>query len=910
MTTYAAAPPEADRLTPYELMCDHRTTPLGIDEPRPRLSWKLASGRPGDRQTGYRIVVMLSPDHLNGAGRIVWDTGWRDGDANAVDYGGVPLQSFTRYDWQVSVRDVDGSITETAESWFEMALLHGEWDAAWIAHDPLTEPPMEPPQDDDRSERTRHLRPAALLRRAFGLDDRPVRARAYVSARGLYELRINGERVGDAELTPGWTDYSRRIPYQVYDVGHLVTAGPNAVGAVLGDGWWCGYIGFDSRRHAQHYGEGPELIAQLVFDFHDGSRFVLGTDGSWRETDGPIRYADLLMGEYVDARMELTGWDGPDYDDSSWSPVRVASTDTGVLEAAADEPVRVVEEVSPVAVDHRPDGTVIVDLGQNMVGRVRLTVREARPGQRIRLRFAEMLGTDGGVYLDNLRTAEATDVYITRGDKVETFEPRFTHHGFRYVEVSGYPGRFSGDDLLGQALANDFPWTGTFSCSDRLTNQLVSNIAWSQRGNFIAVPTDCPQRDERLGWTADAQIFLPTAMRQADVAAFMTRWLRDVVDGQHVDGAFPDVIPEISMTGPGAPAWGDAGVIIPWLIYKEYGDLRVLERCFPAMRRWVDYVHRHNPDLIWSNRTGRHYADWLQVGAVTSRDVLATAYFANSAGLVARTAEALGEEGLAQEYRRLHHRIAIAFAEAFVDEDGRVEGDTQTGYLLALSFGLLPDELRPWAAKRLTEDIEARGNRLTTGFVGVALLCPALCAIGRSDLAYELLHQESYPSWNYSILHGATTIWERWDGWTQEHGFQSAEMNSFNHYSLGSIGEWLYGWAAGIRQAEDSVAWRRIVFEPVPGGKLQSAAAKQSTARGVVSTRWQATDDTFELHLSIPPGDEAEVRIPTGDPLSVRLDGEPVAVAEQDVQSRYIAIHVESGSHHVTARTARQSTNW
>lgn len=762
---------------------------------------------------------------------------------------------------------------------------------------------MEPPQDNDLSERTRHLRPAAFLRRSFELDARPAGARAYVTARGLYELRINGERVGDAELAPGWTDYHRRIPYQVYDIGHLVQAGPNAVGAVLGEGWWSGYIGFDSRRHAQHYGESPELIAQLVFDFQDGSRAVLGTDGSWRETDGPVRYSDLLMGEYVDARNELLGWDRPGYDDSSWSPVRVADTATDVLEAAGDEPVRVVEDLLPVAVDRRPDGTAVVDLGQNMVGRVRLTVRQAPPGQRIRLRFAEMLTEDGGVYLDNLRTAEATDVYIARGDEAETFEPRFALHGFRYVEVSGYPGELADGDVLGRVLTNDVPWTGTFTSSDRLTNQLVSNIAWSQRGNFVAVPTDCPQRDERLGWMADAQIFLPTAMRQADVAALMARWLRDVVDSQHPDGAFPDVVPEIAMNGPGAPAWGDAGVIIPWLIYREYGDLRVLQRGLPAMRRWVDYVGRHNPDLIWRNRTGRHYSDWLQVGSVTSRDVLATAYFARSAELVARAAAALGEDDLAGEYGRLRDHVARAFTDEFVDQDGRVEGDTQTGYLLALAFDLLPAEFRPGAAKRLTEDIESRGNRLSTGFVGVALLCPTLCAIGRPDLAYELLHQESYPSWNYSILHGATTIWERWDGWTHDHGFQSAEMNSFNHYSLGSIGDWLYGWVAGIRQADDSVAWRRIVIEPVPGGKLRSAAGTQVTPRGVVETQWQVTDETFDLHLRVPPGGEAEVRIPTGDPQGVRLDGEPVAVAELDIQSRYIATRVESGKHHITART-------
>lgn len=899
-SSVTTAPAQTERLAPYGLDCEHLIEPLGIDEAHPRLAWKLASSQRGDQQTAYRVVVGMAPDHLNASRRVVWDTGWRyDKNTVAVIYDGAPLQSFTRYDWAVYVRDMDGNETSST-SWFETAMLHGEWIACWIAHDPDTEPPLDPPQDHDRTEQTRLLRPAVHLRRAFELEARPVRSTAYVSARGVYELRVNGERVGDAELPPGWTDYHRRIHYQTYDVSDLVLKGENVVGAVLGDGWWCGYIGFDSRRHAQHYGDAPAFIAQLVFDLPDGSRRIVGTDGSWRETDGAVCYSDLLMGEYVDARLELDGWDLPGYDDSVWAPVRVTATDTGVLHAASDQPVRIIDELPAVSVEPRDDGSTIVDLGQNMVGRVRLTVRGASAGQRIRLRFGEMLTSDGSLYVDNLRTAEATDIYIARGHEIEVFEPRFTFHGFRYVEVTGYPGILDSGDIVGRVLSNNTPEIGAFRCSDDLTNKLMSNIVWSQRGNFLGVPTDCPQRDERLGWMADAQIFLPSAMRFADVSAFMMRWLRDIVDSQHADGAFPDVVPEVCMTGPGAPAWGDAGVIIPWLVYREYGDRRILERSFDSMRKWVDYVHRHNPHLVWRNRTGRHYGDWLQVEVETSRDVLATAYFARSAGLVAQAAETLGHADLARAYAELHNRIREAFVHAFVDEDGTVESDTQTAYLLALAFDLLPTERRASAARHLVKHIESRGNLLTTGFVGVALLCPTLCAIGRPDLAYELLHQEDYPSWNYSILHGATTIWERWDGWTPERGFQSAAMNSFNHYSLGSIGDWLYGYVGGIRQADDSVAWHKVVIQPIPGGRLKWAEARQETPRGLITTAWRCLEDTFNLDVTLPPGCEAVVRVPTTDAHSVRHDGEPVPGPRVSAP-HYVEVSIGSGHHNFIA---------
>jgi alpha-L-rhamnosidase len=587
------------------------------------------------------------------------------------------------------------------------------------------------------------------------------------------------------------------------------------------------------------------------------------------------------MGQYVDARRGVS------------APRRAAVVDreAGPLVAEPDAPIRVTAELPAAAVDD-----TIVDFGQKLVGRVRLTIRNATAGQRIVVRHAEVL-TGGELYTDNLRRAAATDTYVCAGADVEVFEPRFTFHGFRYAEITGYPGRLAPGDVTARVLHSDTPWTGRFACSDPAVNQLHANIAWGQRGNFVAVPTDCPQRDERLGWLADAQVFAPTATRNADVSAFFARWMRDVVDGQNDDGAFRDIAPIIVLDREGAPAWGDAGVIIPWLLWRTYGDRRTLERCFDAMAAWVRHIHRHNPDLLWQHRTGNSYGDWLQVGADTPRDVLATAYFAHSTRIVAAAADVLGKPSA--EYRQLHARIRSAFNDAFVGDDGSVKGGTQTAYLLALAFQLLAPELVPAAVAHLSADIESRGNRLTTGFVGVSLLCPVLAEHGRADLAYALLHQDEYPSWGYSIRHGATTIWERWDGFTEHGGFQSAAMNSFNHYSLGSVGDWLYGRVAGIDQTPSSTAYRELLLRPTPGGHLTWARAEQETARGLVACGWSIENDRLTVSATVPPGCTAILLIPTSDPGGVHAAGTP-GVLRAEPSAAGLTLRLTSGRYTFT----------
>ncbi|MFF5081784.1 family 78 glycoside hydrolase catalytic domain [Actinoplanes sp. NPDC000266] len=863
-------------MTPYRLTTEQLTEPLGLGEPRPRLSWKLAGDRPGAAQSAYRITATVE-----GADRLVWDSGRRESDETLlIAWDGPALASATRYHWRVELWDEHGDPAGSARTWFETGLLHrDEWSAVWIGRDPVSLPMVDPPTDEERSFPDPATAPL-YLRRAFDAAERPVRARLYATARGVYEPALNGERAGDLELAPGWTEYHQRLQYQTYDVTEQVRAGANTIDAVVADGWWAGHAGFDPSRPARHYGLAPAFLAQLVLDFADGSRRVVATGDGWEEGDGPIRAADLLMGEFVDARRS-----------PSYRPAAVLDEEPGPLVAEPDQPIRVVDDILATRVWRHGDRW-LADFGQNLVGRVALTVRGAAAGDRIVLRHAEVLDGDGDLYLANLRRAAATDTYVSAGGGTEVFEPRFTFHGFRYAEVSGYPGELTEDDLVARVVHNDLPYTGRFACSDPMVNQLQANIVWGQRGNFLAVPTDCPQRDERLGWLADAQVFAPTATRNADVSAFFARWMKDVVDGQDADGAFRDVAPILVLDREGAPAWGDAGVIIPWLLWRTYGDRRVLERSFGAMVAWVAHVHRHNPDLLWRHRTGNSYGDWLQVNAETPRDLLSTAYFAHSTRIVADAARVLGRDP--RPHDELHARIRSAFAGAYVEDDGSVTGGTQTAYLLALAFDLLPADRVAAAVDHLASDIEKRGNRLTTGFVGVSLLCPVLTEHGRADLAYALLHQEEFPSWGYSIRHGATTIWERWDGWTEHGGFQSAAMNSFNHYSLGSVGDWLYGRVAGIGQAPGSIAYKELLLRPLPGGKLTWARAEQETARGLVSCGWSLDGDRLTVTVTVPPGSTAILEIPTPDPDSVRCV--PVAPSAGGATLRLV-----SGRYTVTA---------
>ncbi|AIE84641.1 family 78 glycoside hydrolase catalytic domain [Fimbriimonas ginsengisoli] len=702
--------------------------------------------------------------------------------------------------------------------------------------------------------------PAPIVTTSIQIPKPVRRARAYVTAKGLYRLLVDGKPVGKSFLTPGWTDYRKRIQYQTYDVTSMLKTGARGVGLVLGDGWYCGHVGLTG---GQNYGDKPEGLAQIEVEYRDGTHETFASDSSWKAGTGPILSNDLLMGETYDARV-IPG---------NWKPVETRPVGEIPLVAQRSPTVEKLEELKPRRITEPKPGSFVYDLGQNMVGWARLRVR-GKAGDTVQLRFAEMLNPDGTVYTTNLRGAKATDTYTLRGGGTEVYEPSFTFHGFRYVEVTGYPGKPGRGAITGVVVGSNNPKSGTFQCSDQLVNQLQHNIFWGQRGNYLEVPTDCPQRDERLGWMGDAQIFARTACFNNDVAAFLEKWTQDVIDAQSPQGGFSDVSPRMGDQSDGAPAWGDAGVIVPWTVYRCYGDTRLLERSYPAMQAWISYIDSVNPDHIWVKRSNNNFGDWLNVQDDTPREVLATAYFAYSTDLLARSARVIGKLDDAHRYEALRDSIRTAFNDRFVDSEGKIKGDTQTAYVLALAFDLLPPHARPGAAQRLANHILIdRKGHLSTGFVGVGYLNPTLTAMGRSDIAYKLLLNDTYPSWGYSIRQGATTIWERWDGWTQEKGFQNPGMNSFNHYSLGSVGEWMYRTVAGIDMDPVVPGYERIVVRPIPGGGMTWGKGSLDSIRGRISTSWRRSGQEFSLAVTVPANTTALVYVPTSARESVHADG-------------------------------------
>jgi alpha-L-rhamnosidase len=837
-------------------------------------------------QQAYQIQVIPNGFGLLPGAAPLWDSGQVPSAESAdVPCDGPPLTPGRRYEWRVRVWDPAGTASEwSAPASFETELAQADWAASWIglgaARESFT-PPAQPGKPDAVASA---LRPAPYLRHSFTLAGRAVTARLHITALGLYEARLNGQRVGDAFLTPGWTDYGQRVLYQTYDVTGLLRDGENVLGAILGDGWYSGFVGFDAKRAGAHYGAAPELLAQLEVTLEDGTAARVVSDGRWQGRFAAIRHADLLMGERHDLRLEPHGWDFPGFDVTAcegdgWRAVDQRPRDTRVLAADPGVPVRVTQELSPVAVRRGADGSHVIDFGQNLTGW--LSLRASGPaGTSVRVRHAEVLDAGGGLYTDNLRTARQADEYVL-ADGPAVLEPRFTVHGFRYAEVAGYPGEPGPGDIVARVVHSDIAAAGSWESDQAWLDQLFRNIDWGQRGNFISVPTDCPQRDERLGWLGDAQVFARTASYNRDVAAFFAKWLDDVADAQLPSGAFPDIAPRLNFPGAAAPAWGDAGVIVPWTIWKMYGDRGVVMRHFGAMTAWMDFLERGNSGYLRTRDLGHNYNDWLSpVSDDTPRELLATAYWAYDAALMAELADAAGRAGEAAGYRELRAKIGSAFADAFVSADGRLTSGTQTAYVLGLHMGLVPDHLLAVAAGHLVDAIRTADWHLTTGFVGVGYLLPVLSSAGHTDVAYRLLAQRTFPSWRYMIDRGATTIWERWDGWSEERGFQSAWMNSFNHYALGSVGEWLYRFALGIDQAPGTAGFGRLLLRPHPGGSLDRAEGSYQSVRGLVRAGWERAGGRFSYRVEVPPNARASVHVPSAAAAQVRdaAGGPPVSV--------------------------------
>ncbi|MHA1277461.1 MAG: glycoside hydrolase family 78 protein [Candidatus Helarchaeota archaeon] len=885
-------------MQPKRLRCEYLNNPLGIDVDKPRLSWILESDERNQIQTAYQILVASSQEMLDSDKGDLWDSKQIKSDETThIDYAGIPLKSEMFCYWKVRVWDRNGVPSPWSDSAFwSMGLLNSaDWKAKWIG----------PPRTKlawIKRKLPKKSKPCTLLRKSFKIIGKIERAVIFSTALGEYELYLNGNRIGDHYLAPEWTNYHVRVQYQTYDVTEFIREGDNAIGAILADGWYAGHIGLTFLYNHSVYGMDRRLLLQLSIKFADGTSQYIISDSDWKMfRDGPIRKADHFKGETYNTQKEQVGWDLPNFDDSKWSKVVIDNSINTALVAQINEPIRIVEEVKPVAITEPKSGTFILNLGQNIAGwcKIRLNSATCTPKAKVRLRHAEMLRDKGTLYTTNLKTARAKDFYIINEPELREFHPHFTYHGFQYVEVKGLkPGiKPELDMLTGCAIASDTPVVGAFESSDSSLNQLWHNILWTQRDNLISVPTDCPQRDERLGWMGDAQVFCQTSIFNMDMAAFYTKWIQDIRDAQFDNGSFADISPNtrknkriINMGG--APAWADCGVIVPWLVYLNYGDKRLIKQHYASVKRYIDYVHSKNPDLIWRNGNWFvQYNDWLNGDTIKSKDypkkggeipkdVFATSYFALSTELLSKMARVLGKTTDAEHYSALASEIKKTFIEEFVAEDGVIKGDTQAGYALALHFNLLPEELRPRAFGLLLDAIEKYDMRISTGFCSTLPMMLQLTLLGRNDIAYQLLLSRRFPSWFYMIDQGATTMWERWDGYVKGRGFQSWLMNSFNHYSIGSVGEWIYKVVLGINPDEKYPGYKHFFIKPQPGGTLTWAKGHYNSIRGKISVEWRISDGIYHLNLSIPANTSATVSILAKSPEEITENGKPIQESE------------------------------
>ncbi|WP_105971058.1 family 78 glycoside hydrolase catalytic domain [Streptomyces geranii] len=823
--------PEPDT-TVVSVRFEHREDALGVGTPEPRLSWQVRTEDPAWLQTAYEV-------ELDGATVVRVESA----EQILVAWPFGPLPSRTRAGVRVRVASGPRWSEWSAPAAVETGLLHpADWSARFIT-----------PRDHGALDA-----PAPELVRTVVLRPGMVSARLYATAHGVYTASLNGARVGDEVLAPGWTSYRHRLRYQTHDVTALLAEGENTLCVLLGNGWFRGHLGWWGAR--ARYGDRLALLAQLEVRYADGSVETFGTDDQWRTRDTGILADDLYKGQRTDLRIapgEATGLVDvlPDED-----------ADLSRLVAPEGPPVRVTEVLPALKVWQSPSGRTLVDFGQNVVGWVRLRVRDATDGREVTVRHAEVLEGEE-LCTRPLRTADAIDTYLLAEAAEAVLEPSLTFHGFRYAEVTGIPD-LAVEDLHAMVVGSDLRRTGWFSCSDPDLEQFHENVVRGTRGNFLDIPTDCPQRDERLGWTGDIQVFSPTASFLFDSAGFLSSWLADLAAEQHPDGSVPWVIPDIlDDTAPTAAAWGDAAPVVPWVLYERYGDIGILRRQFDSARAWVDKAASLTTDGVWAG--GFQFGDWLDptappddpFAARTPTDVVATACLARCADVVARTAEVLGRHADAEQYSTLAARTREAFARAYVTPVGRILGDSPTAYAMALQWDLLASPRhRSVAGDRLADLVRTNGFRIATGFVGTPLMTDALTAAGHPDLAHRLLLEKGCPSWLYPVTMGATTVWERWDSMLPDGTVNPGQMTSFNHYALGAVADWMHRTVAGL--APTAPGYREFTVRPLPYRALTHVAAVHLTPYGEASVCWRRTNGRFHLDVVVPVGARASVHLP------------------------------------------------
>ena len=817
-----------------DLRVEYQKNPIGIDCLKPRFSWKLKSDRQNTMQAAYQLQVISG-------GKMIWDSGCQKSEQSIlVEYGGGALQAETIYEYRVIVWDNHGE-KALAEGSFETGLLAGtNFKARWITH------PF-------RQEETA----CPIFTRTATLAKPVKRARIYATALGVYEISVNKKRVGDAFFAPGWTNYKKRLQYQTYDVtGHLNDGNgscmENEIEIMVGNGWYKGIFGFTCTPN--HYGDRVAILAELHVEYEDGSKEVIATDTDWQVKTGPVRYSEIYMGETIDS-MFLS--DGAVMAEAFSYPMEN-------IIAQENEPVRITRRIAAKELIITPKGEKVLDFGQNMAGIVEVKA-QGRPGQKIVVRHAETLDKDGNFYPETLRQAKSEDTYICDGSR-QVFLPHFTFHGFRYICVEGLED-VDPADFTACTLHTDMRRTGSFSCSNGMVNQLQSNIQWGQCSNFLDIPTDCPQRDERLGWTGDAQVFCGTASYNMETARFFRKWLHDLKSEQSIRFGPPHVVPNILADQEAAAAWSDAATIIPWTVYQVFGDKRVLEEQYGSMKGYVDYITAHcGENGLW--QSGFQYGDWLALDKEESADrtgatdkyLVANAYYAYSADIVSRAAKVLGYEEDAREYAALHKKVTDLFNEEYITRTGRMVSETQTGCVLALYFGLAQEKYRKRIAASLEMNIANHKNHLSTGFVGTPYLCHVLSENGMHGLAGSIFLKEDYPSWLYAVKKGATTIWERWNSIMPDGSFDESGMNSLNHYAYGSIGSWMYEKLAGINPIRPGYKEIRIQPEFIRG--ITSVDASFDSVYGMVRSAWSCKDGKITVDVTIPANTTAKVHLP------------------------------------------------
>ena len=862
------------------LRVNHLNHPIGITDQHPLFSWILTSTLRNNVQTAYQLEVRKGNTIIWATGKILSEI------STGVPYSGKELESATLYTWRVRVWDRKG-VSKWVQGSFVTGLFKtNEWKAKWIE-----------PVDTNAQKGS----PAPIMRKEFQVNKNIKSAFAFITSHGVNEPYLNGEKIGSYHMAPGWTAYYKRLQYYTYDITSMLKKGTNAFGIQVGCGWTLSRLVWQTNFPYKKLTESTGALAQIIITYTDGTQETICTDKTWKYSTGAVQEATIYDGETIDATKAQPGWNTAGFDDSKWEFVKEATYDNSNLVSCENEPIETRTIRKPEKLIVTPNGEKVIDFGQNLVG-YEIATLKGKKGQKVTITHAEVLDENGNFYTRNLRSAKATSTYILSG-KTDRFEPDMTFYGFRYIKVEGMED-VKLEDYQAAVIYSSFDDNGDFTCSDDTINQLQSNIRWGMHGNYLDIPTDCPQRDERLGWMGDAQVFFRTATFNGRVHNFFIKWTKDFTAEQAEDGRVPNFVPNASsVDDSGRTGWADAATIIPWQHYQAYGDKRILENQYASMKKWVDYMIKESKDYLWN--TGWHYGDWLFYSvqddrsgesAVTSRRLIQQAFFANSTDIVAKSAEILGYSSDAKKYAEIYQKVKQVFQDNYMTKTGNLMSDTQTAYVLALHFNLLPEEMRPVAAKRLVELVDQYGH-LTTGFLGTPYICDVLTENGYADKAYQLLLYKSYPGWLYPVKMGATTIWERWNSMMPDRTIPDNGMNSFNHYSYGAIGDWLYRDAVGIQ--ETSPGFKTIRICPHIGGGLSFMNAHENTPYGYLSAGWKTDENTITVEVTIPVNTTAEIYIPTSDSSTVQENGQSISA---ESAKGYALVKVGSGTYTFTAK--------